>query len=48
MYLVIPGGAWPILRTPFTADDQTDLNALDERINFYVNLEVAGRLELAE
>ena len=31
----IPGGIYPVMITPFTADNQIDYNAVDRIVEFY-------------
>ena len=37
-----PGGAWPVMLTPFTADDKVDFDALGALIEWYIENGVSG------
>lgn len=48
MSVSVPDGAWPILLTPFTHDNQVDLDGLDSLIEFYRHVGVPGIFALGQ
>src|SRR5689334_11293431 len=48
MSFSVSDGAWPILLTPFTADNQIDFDGLDSLLVFYQQVAVPGILALGQ
>lgn len=38
----LPSGVWPVMVTPFTADDKIDFEALDAQVEWFIDHGVAG------
>ena len=43
-----PGGSWPVMLTPFTAENTVDYPALKELVDWYIENGVSGMFSVCQ